>query len=98
MTHKEVEIVDVSSKWRVKMPVTMPTDIVHWLREHSVKDLKNLLLEMHSAGEDITDYVPILEELEAEEKRLRLEGVLHENDEDTDPLEYVEQEMKEALS
>ena len=98
MEHSEVKITDMSSKWHVRLPVKMPADVVHWLREHSVKDLKMLLLEMHSAGEDISEYVPVLEELECEEKKLRLSGVLHENDEDTDPLEYVDVEMKAAFS
>jgi hypothetical protein len=94
-----VEIVDLSSKHAEKMPVHLSGWMIHWLREHDVRDLKNLLLEMHSDGEDITGYVPILQELEALEKKLKLSGDLPaRTEEDLDPLAYVEEEMKEALA
>jgi hypothetical protein len=98
MTQKDIGVVDVSSRWNVKLPVEMPLDIVHWLREHSVRDLKKLLLEMHSAGEDITEYVPVLEELEAEEKKLKFSGDLKARDGELDVLEYIDEEMREALA
>jgi len=94
-----VEIVDLSSKHNEKLPVHLSGWMIHWLREHDVRDLKNLLLEMHSDGEDITEYVPILDELEALEKRLKLCGDLPAmTEEDLNPLEYVEEEMKEAMA
>ena len=94
----DVEIVDVSEH-HVKTPVDLPPPVVHWLREHTVHDLKMLLLEMHSAGEDITAYAPVLSELERMEKEWKLSGALPAHcEEDLNPLEYVDVEMKEALA
>jgi hypothetical protein len=62
MNTQELKIKDVSGNGAETF-VTIPAPIVHWLREHDLRDLKGLLLEMHSAGEDITEYSQVLEDV-----------------------------------
>jgi hypothetical protein len=64
-------------------------EIVHWMRSHSVKDLEDLCLEMHSNGDDISDLISLVSELEDIEEKL-------------DRWEYehvrIEKELKEAAA
>lgn len=97
MIAQHVEIVDFAEH-AAKLPVEIPAPVVHWLREHDVHDLKKLLLEMHSDGEDITEYAEVLSELEHLAKIEKLSGELPAKvDDDTNPLEYVDEEIEEAL-
>jgi hypothetical protein len=93
----DVEVVEVSNH-HAKLPVNLPVPVLHWLREHTVHDLKVLLLEMHTAGEDITDYAPALSELERLEREWKMSGDVPASEEDLNPLEYVEEEINEAFA
>lgn len=98
MSAHDTEIVDIADDHRLKVPVKLTPEVVHWLRGHDLHDLKKMMLEMHSAGEDITEYAAMLQELEKLQKALKLHGDLPATEEELDPEEYVEAEMREALA
>lgn len=87
------------SEHRVEFYCEIPVPVIKWVKEHTVHDLRALLLEMHEDGEDITEYAPMVEELEHLEKKWKLEGELPARTEaDTDPLDYVEKELESAFA
>ena len=94
-TH-DIDIVDVSEH-HVKLPIEIPISIVHWLREHDLKDLKKMLLEMHNDGEDITQYSMVLEELEQLQRTMKLKGDIPAYEDELNPNQYVEEEIEEAF-
>jgi hypothetical protein len=47
-----------------------------WLKEHTVKDLRNLVFEMYTLGEDVSDMVPLVNYMEDLELRLVTEQKL----------------------
>jgi hypothetical protein len=39
-------------------------EVVDWLKNHSLKDMKDLAQEMSTEGEDVSDLVDVINELE----------------------------------
>ncbi|MFH0815818.1 MAG: hypothetical protein V1934_03265 [Methanobacteriota archaeon] len=61
-----------------------------WLREHSVKDLRNLVFEMYNLGEDVSDMVPLVNYMEELEMKLITEQKLVSGEEmDIDVMDMV---------
>jgi hypothetical protein len=62
-----------------------------WLREHSVKDLRNLVFEMYNLGEDVSDMVPLVNYMEELETKLITEQRLVSGEEmDVDIMDMVQ--------
>jgi hypothetical protein len=62
-----------------------------WLREHTVKDLRNLVAEMYTLGEDVSDMVPLVNYMEELEMRLITEQKLVSGEEmDVDVLDMIQ--------
>ena len=62
-----------------------------WLREHSVKDLRNLVFEMYNLGEDVSDMVPLVNYMEELETKLITEQKLVSGEEmDIDVMDMVQ--------
>ena len=63
-----------------------------WLREHSVKDLRNLVFEMYNLGEDVSDMVPLVNYMEELETKLITEQKLVSGEEmDIDVMDMVQE-------
>jgi len=63
-----------------------------WLREHSVKDLRNLVFEMYNLGEDVSDMVPLVNYMEELETKLITEQKLVSGEEmDVDVMDMVQE-------
>jgi hypothetical protein len=61
-----------------------------WLKEHSVKDLRNLVFEMYNLGEDVSDMVPLVNYMEELETRLITEqNLVSGADDEMDVTELV---------
>jgi len=68
-----------------------------WLKEHTVKDLRNLCFEMYELGEDVSDMVPLVNYMESLETKLVTEQRLMSGEKiDFDVLGLVERESAYA--
>ena len=68
-----------------------------WLKEHTVKDLRNLCFEMYELGEDVSDMVPLVNYMESLETKLVTEQRMMSGERiDFDVLGLVEPESAYA--
>ena len=64
--------------------------VVDWMRTHTMKDIKDLVFELYSLGEDVSELVAVVNELEEMEMEIYGEDMFSES--------MVNSEMEMALA
>ena len=53
--------------------------VVDWMRTHTIKDIKDLVFELYSMGEDVSELVAVVNELEEMEMEIYGEDMFSES-------------------
>ena len=53
--------------------------VVDWMRTHTIKDIKDLVFELYSMGEDVSELVAVVNELEEMEMEIYGEEMFAES-------------------
>ncbi|MEW5937002.1 MAG: hypothetical protein AB1665_04175 [Candidatus Thermoplasmatota archaeon] len=59
-----------------------------WLKEHTIQDLRDLVFELYNRGEDVSDMVRLVNDLEAMAQGLMIESRIEAAHEETE-FDYI---------
>ena len=69
----------------------MDRDMIDWMRYHSIQDLRDLAFEMYNRGEDISEMVELIHEMDHMAHNVHIESEDVYANAEYDILSYVEE-------
>ena len=69
----------------------MDRDMIDWMRYHSVQDLRDLAFEMYNRGEEISEMVELIHEMDHMAQNVHIESQDVYANAEYDILSYVEE-------